>query len=313
MKISFFSEGNFVGKLQRSSTMLRVPESWYVALDAVHNSIGHPINESYDLGIIILPKKGIAELMKLDIIGNLRNYCNKLAIMQEGPNWYWQDYTLSEQIWYYNTLMSVDFLLAHNYSDVRYYKGLTDKSTYRMPSVMIEDSLKNIDMMTHRVGVMIGGNFCSWYGGFDSMVIANVFEEVIYAPSMGRKIIGEETLNITHLPYMTWSQWITNLNERKYAIHLMRTHAAGTFSLNCSYLGIPCIGYAGLDTQDILHPDLTVPIGDVQKARDVAYNLKFDESFYKMCSEKTRQLYEENYTEKHFIRHWNEILEKEQI
>jgi len=32
-----------------------------------------------------------------------------------------------------------------------------------------------------------------------------------------------------------------------------------------------------------------------------------------MCSEKTRQLYEENYTEKHFIRHWNEILEKEQI
>ena len=39
---------------------------------------------------------------------------------------------------------------------------------------------------------------------------------------------------------------------------MMRTHAAGTFALNCSYLGIPCIGYKGLDTQSTLHPDLSL-------------------------------------------------------
>ena len=36
--------------------------------------------------------------------------------------------------------------------------------------------------------------------------------------------------------------WIYELSKHKYGIQL-GTAAAGTFNLNCSYLGIPCIGY----------------------------------------------------------------------
>ena len=43
----------------------------------------------------------------------------------------------------------------------------------------------------------------------------------------------------------------------------MRTHAAGTFAMNCGFHGIPCVGYNGLDTQEILHPPTTVDIGDL--------------------------------------------------
>ncbi len=64
----------------------------------------------------------------------------------------------------------------------------------------------------------------------------------------------------------------------------MRTHAAGTFALNCAYLGIPCIGYKGLDTQEICHPDLTVDIGDLTQAKKLLERLKNDEEFYlKAC------------------------------
>ena len=49
----------------------------------------------------------------------------------------------------------------------------------------------------------------------------------------------------------------------------MRTHVAkGTFSMNCSFHGIPCIGYRGLDTQQILHPLTTVEVGDLDEERN---------------------------------------------
>lgn len=85
----------------------------------------------------------------------------------------------------------------------------------------------------------------------------------------------------------------------------MRTHAAGTFALNCAYLGIPCIGYEGLDTQMICHPDLTVEMGDVTKAKELAKKLRKDEEFYVYCSNVTQMMYSEQYTEEIFKEKFN--------
>jgi hypothetical protein len=80
----------------------------------------------------------------------------------------------------------------------------------------------------------------------------------------------------------------------------MRTHAAGTFALNCAYLGIPCIGYQGLDTQVILHPETTVEIGDLESARKIAENLRNDKEFYLYSSTLCKGLYKDHYTEETF-------------
>ena len=80
----------------------------------------------------------------------------------------------------------------------------------------------------------------------------------------------------------------------------MRTHAAGTFALNCSYLGIPCIGYEGLDTQRDLHPELTIKDGDLETARKKIILLYNDQDFYKQCSEETIKLYKSKYSEEVF-------------
>jgi hypothetical protein len=249
--------------------------------------------------------------MQQDHIGYLKLHCDKLAIMQEGPNWFWQDYTMEQQIWYYNTLLEADFLLCHNQSDIGYYTGLTGKNTYVMSSLMIEDTLIDLQRNPGRRNTMIGGNMTSWYGGFDSMMVANEFNNAIFAPSMGRKIPREDELNITHLPYMNWTEWIYALNNVKYGVHLMRTHAAGTFALNASYLQIPTIGYDGLDTQRILHPYTTVQLGDLESARNIAKKLKNDNKFYDKCSSETKALYNEHYTESVFLEKMNKIFEKE--
>ena len=191
-------------------------------------------------------------------------------------------------------------MLVHNKADVKYYEGLTGKECKILPSVMIEDSIINLPKV-ERKDIIIGGNFCSWYGGFDSYMVAQEADCPIYIPSMGRKIEGEEQMeNLNHLPYMNWVEWIKSLNNFKYGIHLMRTHAAGTFALNCAYLGIPCIGYEGLDTQEICHPNLTVKLGDLTTAKEKLNKLKSDKDFYNLCSEVAKFEYENNYNEKKF-------------
>lgn len=296
MNIAFFTEGGHDGfKISRNNPNMRTDMAWMCALKADHWNINQTPNQRYDLGIVIIPKN----TPQFDI-NRIKSFCSKIAIMQEGPNWYWQDYPLNQQVWYYNTIQQADFMFVHNYADKKYYEGLTSKECKILPSLVIEDSIKNLPN-TKRENVMIGGNFCSWYGGFDSYIIAQEAECPIYIPSMGRKIDGEENLpNLNHLPYMSWVDWIKSLNKFKYGIHLMRTHAAGTFALNCAYLGIPCIGYEGLDTQECCHPNLTVKVGDLATAKKLITSLKTDSKFYNSCAITAKQNYNKYYHESRF-------------
>ena len=295
MKIAFFTEGRYQGKIQRNELNMRTDLAWICALKADHWNVNQSPNQQYDLGIVIIPKKN----PQFDL-NKIKQFCNKTAVMQEGPNWYWQDYSLQQQIWYFNTIQEADFMFVHNESDKKYYEGLTGKECKILPSLMIEDSIKNLPQV-ERENVIIGGNFCSWYGGFDSYIVAQEADCPIYIPSMGRKIEGEEEMdNLNHLPYMNWVEWIKTLNKFKYGVHMMRTHAAGTFALNCAYLGIPCIGYEGLDTQEKCHPNLTVKLGDLVDAKKKIIELKNNKDWYRECSKVAKFNYKQYYHESKF-------------
>jgi hypothetical protein len=302
MNIAFFTEMGFNGKVPRNHPNMRTEFAWMCALEADHYNINQVPTQRYDLGIVIIPKKNPG----FDI-NSLKQSCDKVAVMQEGPNWYWQDYDLPKQIWYYNILTSVDIIFVHNTTDKTYYEGLTNHKDVRvLQSLMIENAI-DVDFLTptdFREGVIIGGNFVSWYGGFDSYIVASEISDKIFAPSMGRKQEGEEQL-LTHLPYLTWKDWIIQLSKFKYGVHLMRTYGAGTFALNCAYLGIPCIGYYGLDTQEICHPNLTVEVGDLVNAKKLINLLKNDSQFYNEQSKLARQNYENVFTEEQFIKRFN--------
>jgi len=293
MKIAFFTEMGFNGKVPRTHPNMRTEFAWFVSLNADHYNLNDAPTEYYDLGIVITPKNSPE---KVDL-NRIKQFCKKIGVMQEGPFWLFQDYDLQKQIHYYNNLVDSDIIFTHNEQDRKYYKGLTNHSDVRvLQSLMISDAVGELPT-EDRSGIMIGGNMVSWYGGFDSFMLASSVTDEIYSPQMGRKQLGESELGITQLPYLQWNEWIKELNKRKLGIHMMRTHAAGTFALNCSYLEIPCVGYEELDTQRILHPNLSVENGDLETARKLVNKLWNDLDFYEENRILTKELYNKHYTE----------------
>tara|TARA_E500000318_G_scaffold85808_1_gene82131 strand:+ start:7591 stop:8493 length:903 start_codon:yes stop_codon:yes gene_type:complete len=298
MNIAFFTEMRFSGKVPNNHTNMRTEFAWMYALKADHYNYREVPSKTYDLGVVIIPKKD--PYFEID---SIRKSCKQVAVMQEGPHWYFQDYSLDKQIWYFNTLTSADIIFTHNKSDKVYYQGLTGHKDVRvLQTLMIEETIGELKK-EEREGVIIGGNFVNWYGGFDSYIVANEVTDKVTAPSMGRKQPQEEEL-VTHLPFMTWKAWIHSLNKFKIGVHLMRTHAAGTFALNCAYLGIPCIGYKGLDTQEVCHPLTTVEVGNIGKAKELIKKLDSDQEFYDFNSAAARASYYKHYSRETFLKNF---------
>jgi len=297
MKIVFFSESQINGKIPRDFPNARTEYAWMMALDAPHFNIHSQVDGKYDLGIVIIPKTN--PNINLD---EIRKSCDKVAVMQEGPHWYFQDYSVTQQFHYYNLLRSADWVYCHNESDVNYFIGLGCEDVRVMRSLMIPEGLN--PRTEKGSGTIIGGNFVSWYGGFDSFMVAMYLQDKITAPSMGRKQDEESLIEeINYLPYMNWRDWINCLSQYNVGVHLMRTHAAGTFAMNCAFHGIPCIGYKGLDTQETLHPLTTVDIGDLEAANDLAKKLKEDD-FYWLCSQTAEKRFDDYYTERAWLENW---------
>jgi len=299
LKIAFFSETGNNQRYPRDFANARTEVSWAITLEAPMCALDALPDEHFDLGIVIIPKNN--PNVSLDFI---RKCCDKVAIMQEGPHWYFQDYQIDKQFHYYNALMEADWVYCHNESDVKYYKGLGCKDVRVMRSLMIPAGIPSRSEWGD--GTIIGGNMVSWYGGFDSYMVAREIGNPIWAPSMGRKQPQEDAIqDISYMAYMNWREWITALSQFNIGIHLMRTHAAGTFAMNCSFHSIPCIGYRGLDSQEILHPNTTVEVGDLESAKEIALKLKNDEEFYKGCSEETQYRFNEFYTEEKWLENWS--------
>jgi len=317
-KIAWFTEGGWQGKVGLDNPNMRNDVATMYTLGAEHYPIfqisevlQHFGENHFDFGIVTLPKTKTEELLKFDMMGDLKKLCKKTISMQEGPHWLFQDYTMEQQIWWFNALSEFDMLFAHNHKDVNYYKGITNKPVHKMPTLMLTERLGIESSKQKNDSVIIGGNMVRWYGGFDSYIVAQEFGVPISAPSMGRKIDREDELDINYFPYMTWTEWINNLSQFKYGVHLMPTHAAGTFALNCAFHGIPCIGYGGLDTQEELHPRLTVRDGDMTLAKQYARDLKNDEDFYIECAESCRKNYKfSKYNESKFTPYITNILEE---
>lgn len=303
----------FMGQIPRTHDNMRVEFAQMCALEAMHWPMLEidQVNDQFDYAVLLIGKSASFrdQIYNIDVVEKARKFANKVYFMQEGPSWIFQDMPLHHQFWHYNILVSVDGILTENTTDISYFRGINPVvPVLDIPSLMIEDSISSLPVLDRR-NTIIGGTFCRWYGGFDSYITALTFEQPIYAPSMGRKKPDEDQIdNLTFLPYMTWTDWIKKLNEFKYAVHLMPTFAAGTFAMNCAYLGIPCIGYKNVDTQNRLHPLLSIDDGNLIDAKKLAIKLYTDKLFYDECSMSAKELYKLHHSEKPFIEHMKNVF-----
>lgn len=316
MKIAFLTEMGFIGKIPSNHSNMRTEFAWMHALDADHFNIHNPHDVlNYDAVIIIFPKgivslnaagsklsnqpNTVSSVLASGLIDILKQSNKKVYYMQEGPHWWFNDYELVDQINFYNMIASCDGIFAHNTSDLDYYKGLfPDKQVVCMPTLMIDEIVSNIQAKPEDKAI-IGGNFARWYGGFESYIVAQELNVPIWGQTSHAMRDGEDQL-IQHLPRVLWTDWMKQLSTFKYAVHLMPTIAAGTFSLNCAYFGIPCIGNKSVDTQRLCHPDLSVDVSDVKLARSLAMTLAKDEGFYQSCSAQAKQNYKQHYNRELF-------------
>lgn len=313
VKIAFVTEMGFSGKIPANHENMRTEFAWMYAMNADHHCIHQYQNiQSYDHVFVIFPKGKLnlsaegskianqpnpaSSLLQLDLINKLKQQNKKVYYVQEGPSWWFNDYEIQDQIMFYNMLASVDAIYAHNQYDMSFYRGLIPSQTVRLiTTLMIETLVQDIDP-DPQPKVLIGGNFSRWYNGFQSYLVASEFDLPIWAQESHSKRENEELVdNLNHFPRMPWNQWMKQVSTFKYAVHLMPTVAAGTFSLNCAYFGIPCIGNKNVDTQRLCHPELSVDVDDVESARTLANALLKDKEFYNHCSNNAKQLYRKHY------------------
>jgi hypothetical protein len=326
MKIAFITELPLHGKVPDNYFNMRTEFAWMHTLNADHfNITKFQEIKDYDHVFIIFPKgevylnsvgstlinkqNPISPLLRIDLIGKLKQSNKKVHFIQEGPHWLWNDYEIPDQIYYYNMISSCDSIFCHNKSDVNYYKGLFPNIPINpIQTLMIDRLISNL-VPIKEYKTIIGGNFARWYGGFESYIVSNNFNTEIWAQESHAKRVGEEVVDgIKHLPRLFWIDWMKALSSFKYAVHLMPTVAAGTFSLNCAYFGIPCIGNAEVDTQNICHPDLSVDVSDINYARQLAIALRDNKNFYNKCSKEAKENYHKYYSLDTWKDNMNKIL-----
>ena len=308
MQIAFFTEGGYSGKVSRNIPM-RTDQAWICVLNAVHHCVFklNEVNQKYDIGVVIIPKeKNREHLVKQQypLIDNIRNYCDKVIIMQEGCHWDWMEDPVDTMVWFYNQLLKADLLLCHNDADVKYYQGITDIKSFILPTLMIEDIVKTAPQEDR---VFVAGNWHLTYRGFDAWIISNEFDMPKYGFKAGKYKEGEDINGINYLPWMQWDQFMLELSKCKYGIQTYQS-SAGQFPLNCAYLGIPCIGYNDVNTQRDLFPDLSVDRGDISAARKIANELQNNKDWYRECSKIAKFNYNQWYKEDKFLEKWNKII-----
>lgn len=304
MKYAFLTEMGFNGTIPANHNNMRTEFAWMHALNAMHFNI-HQFEsvQGFDAVFIIFPKATVKlntvglemttpeqdkdiSIYTKPVVETLKKNNAKVCVVQEGPSWFFNEYDVPTQFNFYNQLAEADIIFAHNEHDTHFYKGLFPQTKVSfIPTLMIVNEQTCPWHAAPENKVIIGGNFCRWYGGFQSYITATGFNCPIYVPSSHCKRPGEERVpNLHHLPWVFWTEWMKQLSTFKYAVNLMPTVAAGTFSLNCAYFGIPCIGNDKVSTQVGCFPELSVDVDDVHSARLLALRLREDREFYEQNS-----------------------------
>lgn len=299
MKNAFLTEMGFTGKIPLDHNNMRVEFVWMIMANADHHNIwNYDKVKDYDQVFVIIPKgkmclnvegspllvepNPFSPLLAQPLIRTLRDHNSKVYIIQEGPAWITNDLSVTDQFNWYSNVASADGILCHNRSDVKYFRGVFPHLPVRpIRSWMIPNFM---GVMPPADEVIIGGNFSRWYGGFQSYIVAGEFGLPMVTMTSHSTRKDEGLIHdLRHLPRMNWSEWMLELSRYKWAVHLMPTAAAGTFSLNTAWWGIPTIGNGDIDTQRTLFPDLSVHPDDVMGARELAIKLRDDGGFDQFC------------------------------
>jgi len=313
------SEMGFEGFFPVNYPHLRVLETQLLFLKAYHLPINKILTENkiyegdllYNIGKGDFEKPYIQSLYQNhhNTVSKLKQKFKKVYIYQDGEIGWWNQVDTRLQAWWYNQLQVADGVFVPNSTDVNFYKGLFPHLDVRViRSVMTDEGLDKSKFLPKENKVIINGPMTLEYNGFSQIILAHNTGMPIDIPPMGESRMPKDSwdmadnLGVNYLKYMSWTEWMYNLNRYKIGYMLVPAVASGSFALNCAYLGIPCIGDKRADTQSILFPDLAVDVFDNKKALELTLKLKNDLVFYNEVSIKAKALYNKEFTKEKMIK-----------
>ena len=316
------SEMGFEGYFHHSHSNLRVFETQLLFLEAYHLPIQKALKNNYEGDLLYNIGKGGFEkpyILHLyqnhhNVISELKQNFEKVYIYQDGEIGWWNHVDVKLQIWWFNQLKESDGILVPNSTDVPFYKGLfPNKKIKVIRSVMTDKGLDKAKFKPKQNKAIITGPLTPIYNGFPQVLLAHNLEmDGIDIPPMSEGNMPKDSwdladnLGVSYLEYMSWVDWMYNLNKYKVGYMLSAATASGSFALNCAYLGIPCIGDKRADTQRILFPDLAIDTFDNQKALELTLKLKNDLDFYNKISTKSIEMYNQEFTKSKMLKILND-------
>jgi len=318
------SEMGFEGIFKPTYPHMRVLETQLMFLNAYHIPINKLLSEKklYDGELLFNIGKGGFDKPYIKFLYEnfnnttltLKQYFSKVYIYQDGEIGWWNQVDTKLQVWWYNQLQDADAIFVPNNTDINFYKGIFPNLKIQViRSVMTDEGLDQNKFLPKEDRVIINGPMTPEYNALSQIILAHNTGMQIDIPPMGESKMPKDSwemapnLGINYLQYMSWTEWMYNLNRYKIGYMLMPAMASGSFALNCAYLGIPCIGDKRADTQRILFPDLAVDVFDNKKALELTFKLKEDLDFYNKVSTLAKQRYKEEFTKEKMINILNEI------
>ena len=212
MRILFLSELGHTGEVPRDYRHMRTEFAQMCALRAHHFPIPQIPNyngfRDYDHVILLISKTPQLRdyLLQINIVEIARSLGNKVWFMQEATSWIHQTMGLQHQINHVNILNSVDGILSENTTDYKYYRGVAPNTpVHTIPTLMIEDYLLDARKTEKQDKTMIGGNCSEWYGGFDSYLIADIYNNPIDMPKMRNVDLHDQLPRLNVLPHIQFT------------------------------------------------------------------------------------------------------------
>lgn len=313
------SEMEFAGKLPDNYPYMRVLETQLRFLDLDHIPLFHILQSDtkYEGGIMFNIGKGGLDKAYINIlyskfnnvVEQLKSKFSKVYIYQDGEIGWWNQTDVKLQVWWYNQLSSSDGILVPNSTDVCFYRGIFKDIPVRViRSVMTDVGLDNTKFKEKSGRTIITGPLTREYNGLIQVLLAHNYGLPIDIPPMGQSRMPKDSwemannIGVRYLPYMSWIEWMYNLNQYELGYMMSTATASGSFALNCAYLGIPCIGDKRADTQSMLFPDLAVNSLDTQTALELTLKLKKDKEFYNSVIKKAKLVLNEEFNKSKMLK-----------
>ena len=280
MKIALISEMGYDGKIPESKNARRV---WELLSDGLPlyffnymKLLGMPrLTKSFDAIIYIVPKSnpGMCQLIQKTMRTN--KDINHI-ILQEGPWWGFQEWSIKEQALYLKTVKMADAFFSMSDDAEKYYKNLAKKVSRVVFPVDIERARKYNQPERQKM-ILIGGNSVPWYNGTTSILSSIGKGRTIMMPTMGRNKGVMESIDweyeypenkFQQVPYLDHDNWLRVIGSVELVVHMFPQCAGERLPMEAAAVGTPCIGNIQNSIQMSIFPRLGAEVWDLTRSSE---------------------------------------------